>query len=314
MSAAPVIAARGVRKSYGSFEALRGIDLEVEPGEVFSILGPNGAGKTTFIEILEGYRSRSAGDVSVLGVDPATASEAWKARIGVVLQATGVFAKLTVDEVVSHFATFYPDPLPVGHVIRLTGLEEKRRARCESLSGGQKRRVDVALGIIGNPELIFLDEPTTGFDPSARRQSWDMIEGLTRLGKTIILTTHYLDEAEHLADRVAVIVNGEVADLGTPAAIGGRDRALVRVQFRREGPLAGVALPAVETPTHDTAALAVYHTANPTALVTALAEWARGHGHDELPGLEVVRPSLEDTYLRMIGQDPAATAATGATQ
>ncbi len=296
--------ARDVTKSYGPNQALKGISLDIVPGEVFSILGPNGAGKTTFIEILEGYRARTGGDVTVLGVDPGQGTAAWKARLGIVLQSSGVFEKLTVEEVVGHFATFYPDPLPVDHVIGITGLAEKRKARCDTLSGGQKRRVDVALGIVGNPALVFLDEPTTGFDPSARRQAWEMVDGLTGLGKTVVLTTHYLDEAEHLARRVAVIVEGRVADIGTPREIGGRERATARITFRREGSLASTPFP-LELEHHEAEGLVTLPATEPTAVVVALASWAREYGFEELPGLTVTRPSLEDIYLEMISEAPA---------
>ena len=208
------ISVRGLRKSYGEHEAVSGIDFEVGSGEVFGFLGPNGAGKTTTIEILEGYRERSAGEVEVLGVDPGEPTREWRSRVGLVLQECELDPLLTVREAVSLFATFYPAPRPVGETIELTGLAEKREARIGSLSGGQKRRVDVAIGIIGDPDLIFLDEPTTGFDPTARRDAWNMIEGLKALGKTVFLTTHYMDEAEHLADRVAILREGRIVAQG----------------------------------------------------------------------------------------------------
>jgi ABC-2 type transport system ATP-binding protein len=299
----PPVVARDVRKLYGQLAAVDGVSLEVEPGEVFGILGPNGAGKTTFVEILEGYRSRTSGDVSVLGVDPERGNAAWKARLGIVLQSSSVFSKLTVEELLAHFASFYPDPITVDRAIMLTGLQEKRKAKCESLSGGQKRRVDVALGIIGNPDLIFLDEPTTGFDPSARRQAWQMIDGLTSLGKTVILTTHYLDEAEHLARRVAVIVHGKIVDVASPREIGGRERARARLSFRRLGPLAESPLPRLDDPIREIDGAVTIDTAQPTAVAVALASWARELGCDELPGLTVSRPTLEDIYLGMIGGD-----------
>jgi ABC-2 type transport system ATP-binding protein len=306
MTPAPAVAMRGLRKNYGPLRALDGVDLEIEPGEVFGLLGPNGAGKTTMIEILEGYRQRSAGDLSVLGVDPAAGDRAWRARLGIVLQSTAVFDALTVEELITHFALFYPDPLPVGQVIEMAGLQEKRRARCAKLSGGQKRRVDLALGLVGNPDLIFLDEPTTGFDPAARRQAWDVVRGLTSLGKTILLTTHYLDEAEQLARRVGVIIAGRLAEVGPPDQIGGRARAQVHISFALPPALGGRALP--ELPgqlTRDGDELRLV-TATPTAALRELLAWAKSAGLDELPGLTVGRPSLEDVYLDMIQAAGAA--------
>jgi len=298
-----------LRKRYGAFEAVRGVDLAIPQGEVFALLGPNGAGKTTTVEILEGYRQRSDGRAAVLGTDPATGGGSWRARIGIVLQSTGVFDALTVEEVVRHFATFYPKPLPVDHVIQMTGLEEKRKARCKSLSGGQKRRVDLALGLIGDPELIFLDEPTTGFDPAARRQSWEVVREFTRLGKTVLLTTHYMDEAEHLADRVGIIVAGRLVEVGPPRELGGRARAMAHVTFRAEGSLAGRALPSLAGTVEVGPPLLRIATGEPTAVVETLAAWAREAGIGELPELAVTRPSLEDIYLRLIEEhgEPAVT-------
>ena len=309
----PAIAVRHVRKSYGSFEALKGIDLDIQPGEVFSILGPNGAGKTTLVEILEGYRSRSAGDATVLGTDPGQPTAAWRSRIGIVLQNTVVFDELSVQEVVEEFSRFYPRPLDVSRVIGLVGLDEKRRARCGKLSGGQKRRVDLALGLIGNPELIVLDEPTTGLDPQGRRQLWDVVREFTALGKTVVLTTHYLDEAEELADRVGVIIGGELAALGTPREIGGRQQASSQVRFEAAGALANAPLPAgmdcASTPPFVTIA-----TMTPTEMVVALSSWAKNLGVDELPGLVVTRPSLEDVYLKMVADADALGAAREVSQ
>ncbi len=280
------IAVRGLRKAYGENTAVDGVDLEVHRGEVFALLGPNGAGKTTTVEILEGYRRRDAGDVTVLGVDPAVAlsstaaSRSWRSRLGIVLQGTGEFDDLTVGEVVRHFAHFYPDAAPAADVIDRVGLTGKANARTHTLSGGQKRRLDVALGIVGKPELLFLDEPTTGFDPEARREFWALIKDLAAGGTTIVLTTHYLEEAEALADRVAVISGGKVIASGTPADLGGRADAAATVSWRTwDGD--------VEHARTDT----------PTALVTELA--ARYGG--EVPGLIVARPTLEDVYLTMIG-------------
>ncbi len=297
---APAVAVSGVRKRYGDFEALRGIDLEVDRGEVFSLLGPNGAGKTTLVEILEGYRERSDGEASVLGIDPAKGGREWRARIGVVLQGTAVFDSLSVREIVSHFAGFYAAPLPVGRVIGLVGLGEKANARCASLSGGQKRRVDLALGLIGDPELMFLDEPTTGLDPQGRRQLWDVVRECTALGKTVLLTTHYLDEAEALADRVGIIIRGEMAALGTPAEIGGRQHAVATVRFERIGALANNPLPMLEGELETSDADVRLRTPFPTQAVWELAAWAAGLGFAELPGLSVLRPSLEDIYLAMV--------------
>lgn len=298
------ISATGITKRYGHVEALRGVDLEVPPGEVFALLGPNGAGKTTFVEILEGFRRPSSGAATVLGVDPATGGASWRARLGIVLQSAGFFEALTPHEITAHFASFYPAPLDVEAVIEMVGLKEKRDAVCKSLSGGQKRRVDLALGIIGNPELIFLDEPTTGLDPQGRRQIWDVVRSFTALGKTVLLTTHYLDEAEQLADRVGVIIKGKLAEVGTPREMGGRQRALARVSFDLTGGLAGQPLPegliAEIGP-----GLATITTAEPTRVVVALSRWAESHGEDEIPGLSVARPSLEDIYLQMVAASDA---------
>src|SRR5688572_21999647 len=220
MSACEIaIHVRGLRKAYGDFEAVAGIDLRVERGEVFALLGPNGAGKTTTVEILEGHRKRDGGDVSVLGHDPGKAEQAYKRRIGIVLQETGVEGYLTVEETVELFASYYPHPRPVDEVIELVGLQEQRRSRVKKLSGGQQRRLDVAVGLAGDPDLLFLDEPTTGFDPSARRNAWQMVKNLSDLGKTVFLTTHYMDEAQVLADRVAIIVGGRIVAEGTPKSL-----------------------------------------------------------------------------------------------
>ncbi len=302
------ISATGIRKRYGSFEALRGVDLEINEGEVFALLGPNGAGKTTFVEILEGFRTRSAGEASVLGVDPERGGMEWRARLGIVLQSAGFFEQLTPDEVTAHFATFYPKHLDPRRVVDMVGLGEKRDSRCRSLSGGQKRRVDLALGIIGDPDLIFLDEPTTGLDPQGRRQIWEVVREFTALGKTVLLTTHYLDEAEHLADRVGVIIKGELVEVGTPREIGGRERAMARVTFALTGNLAGQPLPELGAETESAAGHVTIATANPTAVVTALSRWAESHGESELPGLAVTRPSLEDIYLAMVAAAGADTA------
>jgi ABC-2 type transport system ATP-binding protein len=273
------ISVRGLRKAYRGNPAVAGVDLQVRRGEVFALLGPNGAGKTTTVEILEGYRQRDAGEVSVLGVDPAAADAGWRARVGIVLQGTGEFDELTVAEVVRHFATYYPAAGDPDKVIARVGLTEKAGARTHTLSGGQKRRLDVALGIVGEPELLFLDEPTTGFDPEARREFWELVRDLSSGGTTIMLTTHYLHEAEALADRVAVIARGRVLAVAPPGQLGDRENAPATVSWR--------------TPDGD---LETAQTATPTALVADLA--ARFAG--EVPGLTVSRPTLEDIYLRMI--------------
>jgi ABC-2 type transport system ATP-binding protein len=273
------IAVRGLRKSYGATTAVAGVDLEVQRGEVFALLGPNGAGKTTTVEILEGYRRRDAGDVRVLGVDPVHGDARWRARVGIVLQGTGEFDELTVGEVVTHFARFYPDPDDPEKVVERVGLTDKRRSRTHTLSGGQKRRLDVALGIVGRPELLFLDEPTTGFDPEARQEFWELIRSLAAGGTTILLTTHYLYEAEALADRVGVITAGRLVAVGPPAQLGERESAPATVAW--QGP--------------DRRHAERTHT--PCDLVVALS--ARYGG--EVPALTVTRPTLEDVYLQLIG-------------
>ncbi|MEV4725503.1 ABC transporter ATP-binding protein [Micromonospora humida] len=293
------ISVRGLRKAYGDNVAVAGVDLDVRRGEVFALLGPNGAGKTTTVEILEGYRQRDAGQVSVLGTDPGLVlgsrprgpragaprtsrgqAADWRSRVGIVLQGTGEFDELTVAEVVRHFSGFYPEADDPDKVVERVGLGAKANARTHTLSGGQKRRLDVALGIIGRPELLFLDEPTTGFDPEARREFWELIRDLAAAGTTIVLTTHYLDEAESLADRVGVIAAGRVIEVAPPNLLGNRQDALATVSWRTpEG-------------TPETA-----QSATPTALVAELA--ARFGG--EVPGLTVTRPTLEDVYLSMIG-------------
>jgi ABC-2 type transport system ATP-binding protein len=273
-----VIEVSGLRKTYRGREVVRGIDLSVARGEVFALLGPNGAGKTTTTEILEGHRQRDGGEVRVLGTDPGTAGRRWRARIGIVLQDTDDAADLTVAEMVRHMAGLYPDPRPVAEVIDLVGLVEKRSSKIRALSGGQRRRLDVALGIVGRPELLFLDEPTTGFDPEARRRFWDLIRDLAAEGTTILLTTHYLEEAESLADRLAVLADGRIVAEGTPATLGGRAAAAARVSWRENGE------PRTE------------QVADPTELIRKLvAEDA------DLSGLTVTRPTLEDIYLDLIG-------------
>jgi ABC-2 type transport system ATP-binding protein len=280
MSNENAITVRGLRKSYGPAVAVDGIDLDIRRGEVFALVGPNGAGKTTTVEILEGYRYRDGGTVAVLGEDPVSAGRDWRARIGIVLQLTAE-PELTVAEMVQMFAGYYPRPRDPAEVIELAGLAGLENRRGHQLSGGQRRRLDVALGIVGRPELLFLDEPTTGFDPEARRQFWDLIRNLAAEGTTILLTTHYLAEAEALADRMAVLADGRVVAVDEPASLGGREAREARVSW--------------ESPE----GRQVVHTATPTEVVSGLAAEFGG----EVPGLAVVRPSLEDLYLELIGAD-----------
>jgi ABC-2 type transport system ATP-binding protein len=288
----------GLRKSYGDLQALRGVDIEIRRGEVFGLLGPNGAGKTTLVEILEGHRTRDSGEVSVLGHDPAADERDFRQRIGIVLQEEGVDAVLNVREAVELYSASYPNPRDPDECIELVGLGEKRDARVETLSGGQRRRLDLALGIAGDPELIFLDEPTTGFDPSARRQAWEVIDGLRSLGKTILLTTHYMDEAQSLADRVAVIAAGQIVAEGTPESIGGRDVGAAVVTFRLPGRVdGGPPLPAGAEAANGRV---TFSTQTPTRDLAPLLLWARDHDI-ELEGLTVSRPSLEDVYLQLTG-------------
>ncbi|SDO36547.1 ABC-2 type transport system ATP-binding protein [Klenkia soli] len=271
---------RGLVKSYGGRNAVDGLDLDIRRGEIFALLGPNGAGKTTTVEVLEGYRSRDGGQVAVLGVDPATGGRRWRADIGIVLQSGAGDSQLTCLELLTAQAAYYPDPRDPHEVLELVGLTEKAGARGRSLSGGQRRRLDVALGIVGKPALLFLDEPTTGFDPEARRQFWSLIRSLRELGTTMLLTTHYLDEAEELADRVGVITAGRLVEVAVPAELGGRGQAPAVVSWTEDG------LRRTEA------------TQTPTAFVAGLA--ARFPG--EVPDLAVARPTLEDVYLQMIGQ------------
>ena len=280
MPPAPVISISGLRKSYGEVEAVRGIDLEVMPGEIFAFLGPNGAGKTTTVEILEGYRKRSGGEVSVLGEDPQRAGRAWRERIGIVLQSGRLDPYLTVRESLALYAGYYRNPRPVDEVIALVGLEEKAETRARKLSGGQQRRLDVGMALVGDPELLFLDEPTTGFDPSARRQAWDVIAGLRDLGKTVFLTTHYMDEAQRLADRVTIIAAGEIVARGTPEDLGEREAQAATIRYRRGGEEVAV------------------QTTTPVETLHELTGEALARG-EELEGLEVTRPSLEDVYLEL---------------
>lgn len=302
MTPAPAIEARALRKEYGALTALNGVDLSAAPGEVFALLGPNGAGKTTFVEIAEGYRDPSGGEVRVLGADPATGGAAWRSRVGIVLQSAGLFSRLTVREVVNHFAHVYPNPADPAEVIRRVGLEEKADSPCGKLSGGQHRRVDLALGIIGGPELLFLDEPTTGLDPMGRRQTWDVIRDLASDGATILLTTHYLEEAEFLADRVGIISRGQITAIGTPAEIRRLSSTGARVTFERAGNLAGQAFPPLDGDVCLKGSIVTVTSPHPTAVVVALAAWAHGLGVPEIPGLSVQHPTLEDVYLELVGE------------
>jgi ABC-2 type transport system ATP-binding protein len=306
VTAATAIRVTGLRKRYGNVEAVRGIDFEVATGECFALLGPNGAGKTTTVEILEGYREPTDGAVQVLGVDPQRGGPAFRERIGIVLQQAGLDQELTVDETVRFYAGLYPRPRTVGEVIERVGLDDKRKARLKTLSGGQRRRLDLALGLIGDPDLLFLDEPTTGFDPSARRRSWELIDNLRSLGRTILLTTHYMDEAQHLADRVAVIVDGRIVAQGPPESIGGREAGEAVISFRLPNGATLADLPGgLPQPTVDDGVLSV-RTAEPTGLLHTLTGWAVARGV-ELPALSVARPSLEDVYLRLAGDGEPAT-------
>lgn len=312
----PAISVRGLRHSYGDHEALRGIDLEVAAGEVFAFLGPNGAGKTTAVEILEGYLDRSAGEVSVLGMDPrfahsGQAGRAWRERIGMVLQGTELDGLLSVSETLELYAGYYRDPRHVDEVLDLIGLNEAAKMRAGKLSGGQKRRLDVGIALIGNPELIFLDEPTTGFDPSARRQAWEMLAQLRDLGTTIFLTTHYMDEAQFLADRVMIINRGETVAYGTPQDLADRASEPTRISFTLPYPAPAIPeeLFGPESVT-DLAApdgSVAIRTPDPTRTLNDLTTWALENGI-ELSDLEVHRPSLEDTYLRLTGELAEITA------
>jgi ABC-2 type transport system ATP-binding protein len=285
----PVISIKGLRMSYGATEAVRGIDFDVERGEVFAFLGPNGAGKTTTVEILEGYRKRSGGEVTVLGEDPQRAGRDWRERIGIVLQSGRLDPYLTVRESLDLYAGYFREPLATADVIALIGLESKAGERTGRLSGGQQRRLDVGMALVGDPELLFLDEPTTGFDPSARRQAWDVIAGLRDLGKTVFLTTHYMDEAQRLADRVTIIAAGRIVARGTPQDLGERESGETTIRYRQNG------------------REVVTQTATPVQTLHELTAKALAEG-EELDGLEVTRPSLEDVYLELTAAAEAPSA------
>lgn len=295
----PVITAGGVVKDFGEVRALNGLDLAVEAGEIFAVLGPNGAGKTTLLEILEGYLPRDSGAVEVLGCDPSSAGSSWRQRIGIVLQETALEPLLTVRESLELYAGYYRNPRPVDEVIEMVGLEESAGVRAGRLSGGRQRRLDVGIAMVGNPELLFLDEPTTGFDPTARRNAWEMISGLRELGTTVLLTTHYMEEASTLADRVAVVVAGEVAAEGRPASL--VEGLPTRIVFRLPDSVDPHSIPVEKDFIVRDGTLTVsIETSDPTSDLERLIAWARAHGQ-ALDGLEVKTPSLEDVYMELVG-------------
>jgi len=296
----PAIEVRGLRKSYAGVEAVRALSFTVEEGEVVAVLGPNGAGKTTTVEILEGYRDRDGGDVNVLGFDPAHGGADFRARIGIVLQGGCFDPFLSVREMLTMYGEYYPAPRAVDEVVELVGLAEKADSRVRVLSGGQQRRLDLGLGLIGDPQLLFLDEPTTGFDPSARRHAWDLVRRMCALGKTVLLTTHYMEEAQALADRVVVIAAGEKVAEGTPESIGGRATAEVVIRFVLPASASASDLPVAAS--EEAGRVALVRTSTPTPVLHELTAWALQRG-EELVGLTVERPSLEDVYLQLTGDD-----------
>jgi ABC-2 type transport system ATP-binding protein len=305
------IRVQGLRKAYGDLEAVSGLSFSVAAGEVFCLLGPNGAGKTTTTEILEGYRARSDGEVSVLGHDPEHGERALRERVGIVLQEAAAQSELTVAEVLTMFGRYYPRHRPVDELVGLVGLEGKEDHRIKLLSGGQRRRLDLALALVGDPDLLFLDEPTTGFDPSARRQAWSTIKDLCALGKTVFLTTHYMDEAQALADRVAVMANGRLVAMGTPAEIGGRDTAPTEIAFALPDGVGVADLPDLDEAAVSEPSPGRVHVVAPHGLRAshAITGWALERGH-ELRGFEVSQPSLEDVYLRLTAENDNALEAT----
>ena len=299
----PAVETIGLTKTYGGRRVVDGVDLVVRAGEIFCLLGPNGAGKTTTVEMLEGYRSRDGGDVAVLGQDPDGRPIGLRTRVGIVLQTTGSFERLTVAETVGQFAALFPDPLAVAEVLALVDLAERADVRSADLSGGQRRRLDVACGLVGRPQLLFLDEPTTGLDPEARRRMWTVLEGLRSQGVTVLLTTHYMDEAAHLADRVAVLVDGKIVAEGAPETLAPPEPIHTEIEFRIEP--TGWPIDELESligarAKPDAQGWVRLRADHPTALVVELAEWAKRHGHRELPDLAVRRPSLEDVYLALV--------------
>jgi ABC-2 type transport system ATP-binding protein len=304
MSQDAAIRVSALHKSYGEHEAVRGIDFEVGKGEVFGFLGPNGAGKTTTVEILEGYRERTAGEITVLGIDPMRATREWRTRIGLVLQECELNPLLTVAETMDLYSSFFPNPRPIGETLDLVGLGNRRGARVGSLSGGQQRRLDVGVGIVGNPELLFLDEPTTGFDPTARRDAWNMIEGLKELGTTIVLTTHYMEEAQHLADRVVILREGRIVAEGAPETLGDKLGRETMIRFRTPDGVAHRAAEAIGRKSVISGNQATIATTDPQRDLYRLLSWAEGEGIT-LPDLEVRRPSLEDVFLE-VTSDPGA--------
>jgi ABC-2 type transport system ATP-binding protein len=297
------IRVRDLRKTYDGVEAVRGVGFDVAPGEVFCLLGPNGAGKTTTVEILEGYRKRNAGEVSVLGEDPQRAPRAWRERIGIVLQQCRMPPQLTVRETIEQYAGYFRESRPVDETVALVGLEHKADERIARLSGGQQRRLDVAVALIGDPELLFLDEPTTGFDPTARRQAWKVISNLRELGKTVFLTTHYMEEAQYLADRAAIIVAGEVIAEGSPAELGRSTGADTEVRFRLPDGVGATDLPSGFASAQADNGFVTLRTGEPVRALNELTGWALERGID-LSSIEVGRPSLEDIYLELTGRSP----------
>jgi ABC-2 type transport system ATP-binding protein len=308
-----VVVVDSLRKEYGSLAAVDGLSFDIAEGEVFALLGPNGAGKTTTVEILEGHRRRTSGSVSVLGYDPGTAGRDLRERIGIVLQEAGLDEDFSPRELVGLYRGMYPRRLAVDDVLELVGLSEKRDAKVKTLSGGQRRRLDLALGLVGDPDLLFLDEPTTGFDPSARRKAWELVESLRSLGKTVLLTTHYMDEAEHLADRVAVIVRGRLVAMGTPEDLGAGGRGASMLSFRLPEGIGLADLPSLDGAPVQQGLEWQVRTAHPTAVLNRLTSWAVERGI-EVPSLVVNRPSLEDVYLQLVGGEGRPAVEEAATE